>query len=285
MSAPNPEARGVKHWSKEEDDFLKEVVEEVPGKNWTQISAIVSKKFPKTPKQCRDRYNNYLAPNLDCTSILWTDEDDIKILELYYKFGSKWTVIAKEMPGKSANVIKNRWNSSIRKRVNLSTGTLHKYVGRGKPPKHSALFPPKICYSVPLAHAYPMMAQNSQSVNPYYAPNNDWLKQDGFISYMPTASVPPPPSQVANNDWLKQDGFISYMPRFEPPQMSEPAPVQPPAPAPVPPPESMNIHALMNQKESPKQPSSPQEAPNADPIVENVAITNPKVALDNLLNS
>jgi hypothetical protein len=36
---------------------------------------------------------------------------------LYGRFGPKWSVIAHGVPGRSDNAIKNRWNSSISKRI------------------------------------------------------------------------------------------------------------------------------------------------------------------------
>lgn len=40
-----------------------------------------------------------------------------EIIELHQRIGTKWTEFAKELPGRTENSIKNRWNSTLRRYV------------------------------------------------------------------------------------------------------------------------------------------------------------------------
>jgi hypothetical protein len=69
----------------------------------------------RNAKQCRDRYVLHLDPSL-CKAD-WTKEEDALILQLYNHFGSKWSFFSKQLPGRSDNAIKNRFNGFIKKQL------------------------------------------------------------------------------------------------------------------------------------------------------------------------
>jgi len=52
-------------WSEEEDLVLKKTVEGLGDKHWTAVANSYNKHFTgkeRTPKQCRERWKNYLDP-------------------------------------------------------------------------------------------------------------------------------------------------------------------------------------------------------------------------------
>jgi hypothetical protein len=60
-------------------------------------------------KQCRERYLNHLQPNINKNT--WTENEDNIIIKLQAKYGNQWSVMTKELPGRSDNAIKNRWHA------------------------------------------------------------------------------------------------------------------------------------------------------------------------------
>jgi hypothetical protein len=98
-------------WSAVEDEALTTLVALHGIKCW---SLIASKLPGRIGKQCRERWFNHLDPNIKKDA--WTVEDDAIIMAAVSRIGPKWAEIAKMLHGRSDNAIKNRYNSSIRKK-------------------------------------------------------------------------------------------------------------------------------------------------------------------------
>ncbi len=100
-------------WTAEEDALLASLVSGfVHNKRW----ACLSRKMPgRNGKQCRERWNNHLDPGVKTGP--FSTEEDCLIVKLQGKFGNKWAKIRASMPKRGDNSIKNRWNSSLKKKV------------------------------------------------------------------------------------------------------------------------------------------------------------------------
>lgn len=97
-----------------EDEKLKMLVENCGKKlNWRTISFDME---GRTPRQCRERYVNYLDPKIQHTN--FSPEEDQIILNQYSLLGNKWQAISEYLPGRTANSIRNRYFYLHRKQLN-----------------------------------------------------------------------------------------------------------------------------------------------------------------------
>ncbi len=96
-------------WTMEEDEIVKRCVIQDGITKWS----IVAKYVPgRIGKQCRERWMNHLDPSLSKQE--WGEEEDRILMDAHKEIGSHWSKIAKLLPGRSENSVKNRWNSRFR---------------------------------------------------------------------------------------------------------------------------------------------------------------------------
>ncbi|XP_022766137.1 transcription factor RAX2 [Durio zibethinus] len=101
-------------WSPEEDAKLKEYIEKHgSGANWIALPQKAGLR--RCGKSCRLRWLNYLRPNIKHGD--FSDDEDRIICTLFASIGSRWSIIAAQLPGRTDNDIKNYWNTKLKKKL------------------------------------------------------------------------------------------------------------------------------------------------------------------------
>lgn len=103
-------------FTEEEDQKLAELVSCFGTKNWKTVSLFM---IDRTPRQCRERWKYYLAPEVENGP--WTQDEDNKLIELVAEYGTQWALISKCFKQRTGTNVKNRFILLQRKCSKSST--------------------------------------------------------------------------------------------------------------------------------------------------------------------
>ncbi|XP_055808154.1 transcription factor MYB113-like [Solanum dulcamara] len=101
-------------WTEEEDFLLRKCIQKYGEGKWHLLPARAG--LNRCRKSCRLRWLNYLRPHIK-RGDFEPDEVDL-IFRLHKLLGNRWSLIAGRLPGRTANDVKNYWNTRLLRKLN-----------------------------------------------------------------------------------------------------------------------------------------------------------------------
>ncbi|XP_022843662.1 transcription factor MYB16-like [Olea europaea var. sylvestris] len=100
-------------WTPEEDHKLLAYIQEHGHGSWRALPPKAG--LNRCGKSCRLRWINYLRPDIKRGK--FSSQEEQTIIQLHALLGNRWSTIAKHLPKRTDNEIKNYWNTHVKKRL------------------------------------------------------------------------------------------------------------------------------------------------------------------------
>ncbi|XP_016445811.1 uncharacterized protein LOC107771000 [Nicotiana tabacum] len=102
-------------WSPEEDQKLKSYIMRYGIWNWSHMPRFAG--LSRSGKSCRLRWMNYLRP--DVKRGPFSVEERETVIKMYQELGNRWSEIARRLPGRTDNEVKNFFHTHLKKHFGL----------------------------------------------------------------------------------------------------------------------------------------------------------------------